>query len=63
MTPVKILCLETQSWTLSYADNGKVTSFGGSGGGGRGRMDSGIHGAFERVSFKIPDALSTCLSM
>jgi hypothetical protein len=39
----KILCLDTQPCTFSYAEAGKIIAFG-DGGTGRGLMCSGIHG-------------------
>lgn len=48
MTPVRILCLAIQSWTLSRRE--AATMVTGGLGGGLGLTELGIHGFDERVS-------------
>src|SRR5690349_8817653 len=59
-TPVTILCLTTQSWMRSSRERARADT--GAGGGGIGRICSGIHRADERVSRTTSAARSTWTS-
>ena len=57
-TPVRTLCLATQSWTCWRRD-AAMAAAAGARTGGEGRMESGIHGFDERFSRTTCAAWST----